>query len=271
MKKKKVSLIIPITHTLPGDWFVNFLSFMTYNMQLFELDIKAFSWYLTAESRNDGIRKTLAGKHKVDYLFFLDADNMPAKNTIAHLMHADKDIISALYFERKPPFYPVIRKIDKHGRLYIPTEIEPNTLMRVDAAGAGCLLVRRKVFEKIPEPWFKVEKDEKGRVLGEDVYFFLKAKKYGFKAYVDTSCICPHWGAVIDEKPWKYYHERGQYEKNKPNEPKIELTGECKKCKLVNALWDTLAQDPDLQLKAYQEFKRRVMPKTDLERFVGGD
>lgn len=269
MSKKRVSIIIPITHTVPGDWFVNFLSFMTYNMQFFELDIKASSWYLTAESRNNGIRKSLMSDSKPDYLFFLDGDNMPKPNTIMQLMHAGKDIISALYFERKPPFYPVIRMLDKNGMFYTLTEIEPNTVMRVDAAGAGCLLVKRKVFEKIPEPWFRVEEDEKGRLLGEDVYFFMKARKYGFKAYVDTSCICPHWGAVIDEKPWKYYHDRGMYEKNKPNTPKLDLTKECKKCELVNSLWDTLAQDPELQLLAYNTFKKRIQPKSYYEKFVG--
>jgi hypothetical protein len=65
-------------------------------------------------------------------------------------------------------------------------------------AGLGCVLVKREVFEKLPKPWFKtldkkMTRDENGKLDlqgtdvkigaggGEDVYFFLEARKAGFE------------------------------------------------------------------------------------------
>jgi hypothetical protein len=68
-------------------------------------------------------------------------------------------------------------------------------------AGLGAVLVKREVFEKINTPWFiltqyRINRSNDGRVgfyasqpdtgqttlsAGEDTYFYLQAKKHGFK------------------------------------------------------------------------------------------
>lgn len=268
-ERKKVSILVPMVHTIPADWFVNFIEFVGYNTKSFELEVRSMSWYLADEARNDLIRQTLNQKELPDYVFFLDADNMPKPDTIARLMHANKDLISALYFEKKPPYYPVVRNIDESGRLYIPTELPMNEIVPVDATGAGCFLVKTEVLIKMGDNWFEVSEGPNKELLGEDINFFLKAKKAGYQLYLDTGCICPHWGGLIDDKPWRYYYEKGLYERNKVHKPEYQLTEECKDCELVRAFYDVLEERPELQLKAYKMFRERTKLLPKFNKFSG--
>ncbi len=76
-------------------------------------------------------------------------------------------------FGRKENSFDPIR--DKGPRLHI-----------VDVVGAGCLLIRRDLFEKIPAPWFASQWSTKGH-LSEDFSFCEKAKGMGYRIGVDTS------------------------------------------------------------------------------------
>jgi hypothetical protein len=70
-------------------------------------------------------------------------------------------------------------------------------------AGLGATLVKREVFEKIPQPWFvltqhRIQRSNDGHIgffasqeqggqkisAGEDTYFFLQVRKAGFKVKV---------------------------------------------------------------------------------------
>ena len=63
----------------------------------------------------------------------------------------------------------------------------------VENAGAGCILIHREVFEKVPWPWFRYEERETdGRRTGEDIYFGRKAAEYGYKYMVHPRAICGH-------------------------------------------------------------------------------
>ena len=258
MEKRKIAICVPTAHSIPGVFFANFMDFWTYNSRFFNMQVHVVDWYLIDQARNDAIRKVLKSGFRPDYFLFLDADHLPDRTMLQHLVHADKDIVSALYFSRVPPYYPVVRNINEAGLFYIPTELEPNALIPVDSAGAGSLLVKSKVILKMGDPWFKVVEDEDKGLIGEDLFFFLKAKEHGFQPYVDTSCVCKHWGAVLDEKPWKYYHSKGQYTVNKVHEPKINWDPKTVDYELSKTLWKALEKNPKLQLEAYKEFKRKT-------------
>ena len=57
----------------------------------------------------------------------------------------------------------------------------------IDWAGAGCLLIRTEAFRLMEPPWFL------GPSGLEDVFFFRKLKRHGFKAIADGSVLCTHW------------------------------------------------------------------------------
>ncbi len=54
--------------------------------------------------------------------------------------------------------------------------------------GAGCLLISRRVFETMPEPYFFSPEQD----YTEDTHFCFEAKKAGFTIYVDTTVKCKH-------------------------------------------------------------------------------
>ena len=64
------------------------------------------------------------------------------------------------------------------------------------AIGAGCLLVRRIVFETLPRPWFVSERDQDGAGTGEDLNFCLAAAAAGFLSYCDTELVSGHFTMV---------------------------------------------------------------------------
>ncbi|GAI93114.1 unnamed protein product, partial [marine sediment metagenome] len=65
--------------------------------------------------------------------------------------------------------------------------VSPAEMKRVvGEGGAGFLLVKREVFEKLPYPWFSFEKG------GEDLYFCDKARENGFEIWADMSVLLGH-------------------------------------------------------------------------------
>ena len=132
------------------------------------------------------------------HLLFVDDDHffVPSqKDAIVKLLAHDKDIVSGLYYNRGPPHFPVIlylhheKPLPKFDYRYKSEADYPkNQLLPVDATGAGFLMIKRHVFEKIKPPWFL-----KTVWAGEDVFFFVKAKHHGFQAYIDTSVTPLHF------------------------------------------------------------------------------
>jgi hypothetical protein len=69
---------------------------------------------------------------------------------------------------------------------WVPVSSKGKTgLERVTSIGCGVMLVKRHVFEKIERPWFWFENLKNHKLLGEDVYFCVKAHDFGFETWVD--------------------------------------------------------------------------------------
>jgi len=175
--------------------------------------IQASSTLIDA-GRNLLVEQVLA-KPRATHLLFLDSDIVCAGNACRKLLTHNKDIISGLYFQRGTMQFPVIYSYQGRHRVsgkmcpaFTPildpvyrylskkrlpvTEITYATLegndglMKIGGAGAGFLLVKREVFEKIPYPWFSFERG------GEDLYFCDKARKNGFEIWADMSVLLGH-------------------------------------------------------------------------------
>ena len=142
-------------------------------------------------ARNTACESAL--KFGFQYLFFLDDDILLPPNSIHMLMSHNLDITSGLYYRRALPIHPVAL-VD--GNPPTPIEVAPNSLIKADFVGAGCLLIRRNVLEKMANPWFEWMLDKPGdfRKLSEDFEFARKAKLAGFQPHVDTRVLCTHVG-----------------------------------------------------------------------------
>lgn len=158
-------------------------------------------------ARNVACKQAL--ENKFDFVFFLDSDVVPPRDAILRLMNLyyrlkSQNIlamVSGLYCRRSPPHgIPVMMKPLGHWI----TQYEKNSLVEVDVAGAGCLLIHRNILEKLPpqrpgKPWFDWRVDMAGlmpqeQCLSEDFTLMMYAKKYGIRTFVDTSIVCKHVG-----------------------------------------------------------------------------
>lgn len=146
----------------------------------FESDLMVFQGALVDRARNRLIEQMLDHPIQPTHLFFLDADIVPPADTLMKLLATCKPIVSGLYRRRLPPYEPMAFVKNK------PIPIKGPRLRKVDVVGAGCLLIRREVFEKINPPWFTSEWTDKGH-LSEDFSFCEKAQEAGFEIIVDTS------------------------------------------------------------------------------------
>jgi len=119
--------------------------------------------------------------------------------------YSSYSVIGVYHWSKKfePNAYRV-KRIEKKGEDvylvdYEPLYLKPNTgIHEVDYGGIGITMIDRKVLEAVGFPWFRVVytklPDGRNYELGEDVYFYLKLREKGFKAYVTTDIVALHIG-----------------------------------------------------------------------------
>jgi len=154
-----------------------------------------------------------------DHVFALDADVAAPKNMIEELLKHKKDIVSGLYFgyfsssgklkalsvawraiteeefnviKKQVKFPDAVKSHEDLQRHLTPAEAESNELLEVLYPSAGCMLVSRKVFEKARYGLIEAP-NKRLNAGGDDIYFIDKARKEGFKAYVDPKLKCDHF------------------------------------------------------------------------------
>ncbi len=144
-----------------------------------------------------------------DYVFFLDSDVIPPRDTIQRLLRWRLPLVSGMYCRRSPPHAIPVMLRDGQWVTQIPDLNNPNVspLVEVHLVGAGCMLIHRSVLEKFltkpgrpGRPWFDWKVDLAGLVppgeaLSEDFVFDYRARnEFGYKIFVDTSIQCKHVG-----------------------------------------------------------------------------
>lgn len=129
-----------------------------------------------------------------DSLFFLDSDVIMRPNYLSRLVAHGKDIVSGLYLANfiingKQHILPVIyeRVDEKRVRHMLRHEVQEDRLMPIGCAGLGCVLINRRVMEKIS--FRNISSSMTG---GEDAAFYKDAIMADFTPYCDTSIKCLH-------------------------------------------------------------------------------
>ena len=211
---KRIAICIPIKGNVSDIFLLNFSNQLIKNSRNYDLFIVSSTTMPLDSARNEILQ--LAMKNNPDYLWWLDSDIILPKNldVLQSLIKNDKDIVSALYFKKEYPYHPVFIII-KDGKPSIIKPVPLNQILKVDAVGLGCCLIKREVFEKMLEkndnkPIFEFKKHKLSNneieILSEDTTFCFKAKKNGFKIFVNTGLICKHIGkSFIDENFYNFY------------------------------------------------------------------
>ncbi len=161
----------------------------------------------TMSAENRIVREFLAAEPAMTHLFMTEADMVLPHDCIVKLAELDKDIASGVYFLRsdvaegrgQPCLYKkaamIPARVDKVNTqatspyAHTPITLFPqNEPFRVDCSGLGCVLIKRQVFEKLPEPWFNMNEGTNGKIgFGSDIYFYKHAKDHGIELWVDPS------------------------------------------------------------------------------------
>jgi hypothetical protein len=150
-------------------------------------------------ARNHIVRDFLASD--ATHLFFVDSDTIPPPDALRKLLAHDKDIVSALT--------PIVELDEKTGEYYrkmncvdiSDQHMKPNDGLRLcKGAGGSCIMIKRHVFEKLPEPWYRfLKKDDGGKVVdvSEDIYFVVTALAAGIRTWADTEIVCKHYKSCL--------------------------------------------------------------------------
>jgi GT2 family glycosyltransferase len=163
----------------------------------------------------EGARNSMAEaflQTKCEWSFWLDSDMLVPPDTIVELLRVAKEknakIATGIYYQRKGKNYPVLwsRDVPLEGggvagdseraktNIYVGSFTVPGEKckepFKVHAAGFGCILVHRNVFETLPKPWFKFVY----ATCSEDFYFLVNAKNAGFETWAVPSLRIGHMG-----------------------------------------------------------------------------
>jgi ubiquinone/menaquinone biosynthesis C-methylase UbiE len=125
----------------------------------------------------------------LDYLLMVDSDLIPPSN-IMMMVDNDLDICSAdirtwqdgANLRLAMTMYRECEGYDE----YKAAEVPEYRISEIDACGTGCMLVHRKVLEKVSE--------FRGRA--EDYNFCKDARQAGFKVHFDTRFRCYHYVTI---------------------------------------------------------------------------
>lgn len=125
------------------------------------------------------------------HLLFIDDDHIFKPDLAMRLLAHDVDIVGALAFKRRPEYDPCVYRQKDDGKFY---PILPKIFQEVDIVGTGAMLIKIDVLKKLKFPYFETYYDDTGRHWSVDFDFCQKAKKAGFKIFVDPDAAIDHIG-----------------------------------------------------------------------------
>jgi GT2 family glycosyltransferase len=164
---------------------------------------------LISRMRNE-IVSTFLNQTNSDWLLMIDSDekidSITFKKLIDAAHHIERPVMAGLVFaafnsvDIYPEPVPSIYNAVEGG--FAPISNYPvDEVIRIDAAGTGCLLVHRSVLEKIQEfsteheagkwCWFQ-DFPIDGTWWGEDLIFCSRVNNAGFPIHAHTGAILPH-------------------------------------------------------------------------------
>ena len=149
-----------------------------------------------------------------DFLLMIDDDIIPANDVVAMCLH-NKPIVGAICFgyvtndKMEDGIHPVVFDKEEGTKKYKSAKLNARGLIKCDAIGTGCIMIRRDVLEKMPQPWFEMLFDDKYKLIyGEDIYFCKKAQELGFDIFADRDRVCGHKKIIdlkkIHQQQWNY-------------------------------------------------------------------
>lgn len=149
---------------------------------------------LVSESREHLAAQAINGAY--DYVMWFDSDMMFNADVMERMAEHMKtyDIVTGVYFRRRPPFTPVLFK-----RLFIENNVHviedyndypTDRVFEVEGIGFGCVMMKTEVLlsciAKYGTCFSMIGRN------GEDVSFSMRARNCGYKIMCDPTIQCGH-------------------------------------------------------------------------------
>ena len=164
---------------------------------------------LIAMARNMLITRFL--ESTLEWLWCVDSDIQFGPATIDRLLEAaDPDkrpVVSGLYWvleggQQTPAAYIAAPREDGELHFTHLASWEPGEVVEVDGAGAGCLLIHRRVLDMIQEgeggrAWWFREMSAGLRELGEDFSFCVRLARHEIPLHLHTGAEVGHLKTVM--------------------------------------------------------------------------
>lgn len=178
-----------------------------FNAEMLCEGTKYVHYMRTAISDHAPARNNLVSKFLGDWLVLFDTDHEFDPDIVTRLVRLadayDVDVLSGVYQMKNSPHVPVLFQWVKIAEDSDELGLQPMVkwdkraqLMQIGSAGAGCLFIRRKVFDALATAFPKEGAFDKIHPFSEDHSFFIRCRKLKIKAYAAMNVHCNHLRVV---------------------------------------------------------------------------
>jgi hypothetical protein len=139
------------------------------------------------------------------YILTLEEDNLPPPDGLIKLYeNIDKfDAVGGLYWTKGEMGQPMIYGEGIDGNLHFRPQPPVKDIQECDGLGMGFTLFKMDIFKdpRIEKPWFKTMQEwnaGNSKIYTQDLYFFEKIRKLGYKVACDTRVRVGHYDSNMD-------------------------------------------------------------------------
>lgn len=176
--------------TLPEPFVWSWSQMVEYNSQYLVEPNERIFYTRTTNSYHSFARNTLIDSMKGDWILMLDTDHQFEPDLSARMIYYfekdNLDILTGIYQYVTPPYYPKIYRFDekKKNLNYIADwdKLKGSYYIRIDASGAGCLLIRKRLIERVKKQ-FHCGLFDVIPPYSEDLSFFYRLKRMNVPVY----------------------------------------------------------------------------------------
>ncbi len=212
-KIKEVAIAIPCAQVVEPRVLQSMLTLVSYtswhSVKITEIGVTERQ--MVDDARNGLAEAFLASP--TEWMFWMDSDMLFPPETLIELIKVAEEkeakFVTGVYYQRKGNNMPCLwtrgaelsngelsamGSIKAQQNKYVgaftfphPDKKDP---FKIHAAGFGCILVHRSIFEKMDRPWFKFLPG----TCSEDFYFCVNAKELGYDLWAVPGPVLGHIG-----------------------------------------------------------------------------
>lgn len=145
----------------------------------------------------DGLNKCLQALYSrpdLEWAWIMGDDHRFPPDVLLRLLDRDVDCVAPVCVHRHPPFNSTVMRVGEDtSRSLNVWELPTSGMYKLgehEACGDAGLLIRKRVLDAIPQPWYDTRRS--GAFSSDDAAFTYRVKEAGFDVYVDCETPIGH-------------------------------------------------------------------------------